>query len=631
MTTNNIKNILRTGLVGCGMAAALTACTDTWDEHYEGTVNGIHEGTLWQAIQQNPDLSNFASVIQATGYDKSLASSQVFTVFAPTNANFSQSEANDLIAQYRQQKGVVNDDDNTVVKEFVQNHIALYNFSVSPTSNDSIVLMNGKYAMLRSDAIDNSSYESSNQLYGNGVLFTVGRPIDFSANVFEYLRKDADLDSVRSFLYNPLFYYKKFNPSASVEGGIDDLGRTIYLDSVFNQRNDLFNELGILNSEDSVYWMLAPTNEQWAKLYDEYKDYFNYPQNVDKLLTVGDRDSLVYVNIGKAILQGATFSQTTNRTFTNGARQNPQRLDSVYAVGAVIDYNSRSYRWGANFNYYQYFGAFLPDGILAEADSTACSNGRVMKVHDWKIDKLQTFHRWKVIEGEGAGNLREIGKYESNTTTHDSTQLATALVSVVDNPRFRGRVFNNRYVRFTPSTTNLMWDATFNITQVLSNIGYDIYLVTVPYLATDSNTVDTLQSKFRVNLVYTDGNGKRQSHRFVEKDVADPTKARASSSGIINNSGTSVDYILLAEDFKFPLCTYGIRETDPIVSFQIENRTTNSEVNQGRYTKNIGVDCILLVPHGTLQLVDDNPFYPGEPAMVAMPHGDHLWQYMFRR
>ena len=114
----------------------LVSCTDTWDEHYDATAEGVQKGSLWEAIKQNPELSNFASVIEACGYDVPLGSSQVFTVFAPTNANFSQAEAQALIAQYQAEKGKVSDEDNTTIKEFLQNHIALYNHSVSSISND---------------------------------------------------------------------------------------------------------------------------------------------------------------------------------------------------------------------------------------------------------------------------------------------------------------------------------------------------------------------------------------------------------------------------------------------------------------------------------------------------------------
>ena len=86
---------LYTKVLGLALAAlTFTACSDTWDEHYEGLADGVHEGSLWQAIKSDPELSNFASVLEACGFDKSLASSQVFTVFAPTNASFSAEAEN---------------------------------------------------------------------------------------------------------------------------------------------------------------------------------------------------------------------------------------------------------------------------------------------------------------------------------------------------------------------------------------------------------------------------------------------------------------------------------------------------------------------------------------------------------
>ena len=192
MMRNNIYN----KVLGLAVAAlTLAACADTWNDHFEGSSQGAQDGSLWQAIKQNSNLSNFASVVAACGYDMSLDGTQVFTVFAPTNDHFSSEEAAKLITQYNQEKGKVSDDDNSVIKEFVQNHIALFNHSVSPSSNDSLTLMNGKNAILTSGSINNASFLSTNQLYRNGVLFVIGETINYEPTVFEYLRKDADLDS----------------------------------------------------------------------------------------------------------------------------------------------------------------------------------------------------------------------------------------------------------------------------------------------------------------------------------------------------------------------------------------------------------------------------------------------------
>ena len=66
---NNIYKKISRGLLCCGFAVALTACSDTWDDHYDSLSSGsVHEGSLWQAIKSNPDLSNFASVIEACDF-----------------------------------------------------------------------------------------------------------------------------------------------------------------------------------------------------------------------------------------------------------------------------------------------------------------------------------------------------------------------------------------------------------------------------------------------------------------------------------------------------------------------------------------------------------------------------------
>ena len=114
-------------VIGLAIAAlTFAACSDTWDDHYDNKGEGMSDATLWQAIKQNSNLSNFAKVVEGCGYDKALNSSQVFTVFAPTNDQFSAQEAEELIAGYNAEKGKVNDDDNTVIKDFLQNNISMY-------------------------------------------------------------------------------------------------------------------------------------------------------------------------------------------------------------------------------------------------------------------------------------------------------------------------------------------------------------------------------------------------------------------------------------------------------------------------------------------------------------------------
>ena len=565
----------------------MTSCSDTWDDHNNRAAEGVEEGTLWQAIQQNPELSNFSSVVEACGYDKSLASAQVFTVFAPTNSCFSKEEADKLIAAYNTEKGKVDDRDNSTIKEFLQNHIALYNYSVSQSSNDTIMMMNGKNILLTSSKIGNSPLTSSNKLYDNGVLFTVGSQIDYFPNVFEYMRRDAELDSLYSFFYNERFYRKEFQASKSVEGGIVD-GRTIYLDSVFRQQNDLFDSQFLnarLNNEDSTYWMLMPTNEAWRKLVDEYQNYFNYDNTVDK------RDSVFYTNTRMAIMKGTAFSRTIN---TDAMLQ-----DSAMSTNAVLFYNLRKYTWGADdLHYYQYYNPL--SGIFTGNTNMACSNGIAMKVQDWKIDKRETFFQTKIIEAEGQGSIREVSKVVDKVTTNDDGSKDTTWIETIV-PRNRyvesgniyyNKVSNNGFVEFEPTRTTVNHSVTFNIKDVLSNIGYDIYVVTAPALANDSNATDIqrLPTRLKFTLYHHTQDGKTVKTGNTEGvPLVDNTA--------VVNQPDEVDYIKVAENFKFPVASYGLEEDEPQVSLKVESYVTSTQQRNNTYTRTMRIDCIILKPH----------------------------------
>ena len=581
------------------VALTFMACSDTWDDHYDKKGEGTNDATLWQAISQNGNLSNFAKVVQACGYDKALNSSQVFTVFAPTNDNFSAQEAEELIAGYNAEKGKVMDDDNTVIKEFIQNHIAMYNHSVSPMRDDSLVMMNGKNMFLTSGSFGGNQILSSNVHYNNGVLFTIQGKAQYFPTVFEYLRKDADLDSIASFFYNTRFYRKEFVPGRSVAGGLEN-GKTVYLDSVFVQQNDLWDYLwAYTNEEDSTYWMVVPTNQVWKQLIEEYEPYFNYDKNVSF------RDSMAYTLPRMAIVNGTTFSRTVNT--------DSHLTDSALSTSAAETYTSREYMWGnKNLHYYQFGGKSAVNtqkplsatGIFTGTDDVVCSNGLVRKTNDWKINKLNTFYQWIIIEAEEGSSVKEVSKQE-NSTTHDMEPTIKAVTRrVMSDNRFNGKVWSNAFVDFQQQKTTVNHTVTFNIRNVLSNIPYDIYLVTAPALANDSNATEAerIPCKMECAIYYHDQNGETQ---------------RTSLKSSFSNNPNIMDYILLSDaekGFSFPTATYGLTEAEPQITLELKTKVSSSELRTKKFDRTMRIDCIMLVPHG-ISNVDEERF-------EIAPHGD---------
>lgn len=581
------------------VALTFMACSDTWDEHYDQKGEGTNDATLWQAISQNGNLSNFAKVVQACGYDKALNSSQVFTVFAPTNDQFSAQEADELIAGYNAEKGKVIEDDNTVIKEFIQNHIAMYTHSVAPTSNDSLVLMNGKKTLLTANSFGNNQILTNNQHYNNGVLFTIQGKAKYFPTVFEYLRKDADLDSIASFFYNTHFYRKEFVPERSVAGGLEN-GKTVYLDSVFVQQNDLWDYLwAYTNEEDSTYWMVVPTNQVWKQLIEEYESYFNYDNNVPY------RDSMAYTLPRLAIVNGTTFSRTVNT--------DSHLTDSALSTIAAERYTYRESYWGHNNLHYYQFGSkpatntqkpFSATGIFSDTEDIVCSNGLVKKTNDWKINKLNTFYQWIIIEAEEGSSVKEVSKQE-NSTTHDMEPTIKAVTRrVMNDNRFNGKVWSNAFVEFQQQKTTVNHTVTFNVRNVLSNIPYDIYLVTAPALANDSNATEAerIPCKMECAIYYHDQNGETQ---------------KTSLKSSFSNNPDIVDYILLSDPekgFEFPTATFGLTETDPQITLELKTKVSSSELRTKKFDRTMRIDCIMLVPHG-ISNVDEERF-------EIAPHGD---------
>lgn len=569
-----------TKVLGLALAAlAFNACSDDWDEHYKAQPQGSGV-SLWQTISTDENLSNFRLVMEHCGYDKVLASSQIFTVFAPTNEYFSEAQAKAQNAIYDEdkQKGR-KEKENRAIKEFVMNHIALYNHSVSTNFNDTIVMMNGKYLPLTNRTVDgqavgtigDQTFLSTQLPHENGTLYIVDGQVDYFANVLEQLDKVEGLDSLAAFfdLYNEY----EFIPELSVPGGIVN-GQTVYLDSVTRLENELFYYVGLLNDEDSTYWMLAPTNEMWSGMVEEYTNYFNYDDKVAK------RDSLQYLYSRLAIVRGTVFSATVNpETMVN---------DSVKSTNAM-HYRTRYMEYG-NYDtyYYQYDKPYEAGGIFSDVETILCSNGEVRKANTWNIDKSQTFSQMILTEAEMRSSLAYV---DGSKEEAPNPKTRTSTVTVRPGNPFYNKVSGNSFIEIAPVTANVMPSATFYIRNVLSNMPYDIYAVMVPALAADTlaTAIQRLPTLARFTLLYHDQNGEE-----ISKGVVLQSKQETRADVL--------DTILLASNVVIPTCSYGVDE--PQVTLEVENRVGTGQNNK-THTRTMRLDAIILKPHEGEEIVID--------------------------
>lgn len=597
MTIMKFKTILLSIAL---VAGAVTSCTDTWDDHYTVATHG--EGTLWQQIGNDASLSNFKAVLEAAGYDKLLNSSQVFTVFAPTNDQLSDDARDKYIAQYKEEKAKgIKDEKNSVIKEFVQNHISLYNYSTSSEMPDgSIRMMNGKRNSFTNEAFAGKNYLSKNNLTSNGLLYKISGQAGYIPSVYEQLSKDPQLSNVWDYLSE--YSIEEFQPNLSVPGEIID-GKTHYLDSVTVTTNEILEEWlqGEIENEDSTYWMVVPTNDVWKKKLEENEKYFVY----DKKVSETERDSFQYHFPRYSIIVGSVFSQTSNQKIFQ--EETALATDSAMSTNAV-PYLERRKEFGSyDKKFFQYNDPFGKNGVFTGTQNTECSNGRVMKAADWHIPNSMTFLREIVMEGESNTTLDSLNVRSTENKAGDTNPVKNVNVTT-DNP-FYNKVSGHGYLEISPSGTGNFTKALFDVRGVLSNVPYDVYVVTAPAEAGDTTATEQqcLPTVFRCtiqchdmegNAYYTNTKGELKLPVFVNNDeTRGPTTNYTNSAVAVDRLATTagvVDSVFIGT-YTFPTCSYKLNEAQ--VKLVIDSRVSNTQLNNKQYNRTLRLDCIVFKPH----------------------------------
>ncbi len=524
-------------------ASCLTACSD-WDDHFNNTGSGAagNNQTLWQQIKGNPELSDFAQVLEETeifrlhkktgvSYAELLDGGQSFTVVAPVNGTFNKDS---LLSLVQTAQG-----DSMVEKSFVFNHISRSLSSVNQ-ENKRVLLLNRKYADFEDGMIEGVAMTAPNQRAKNGMLHVAARPLPYEHNLYEMLCDNPDLSPIGAALRK--YEEDYFDAESSVSSGIVE-GVPVYVDSVIIERNRMLDYIGYVNSEDSLYWVTVPTKEAWNQSWEETSKYFQYDA------TVAKRDSLMHYWTTRALMDDAIFNLTLNPWIT----EPKEATDSLVSV---------QYRRPGNYQkpvYHVFQRPFDAGGVLADAREIVCSNGVIYEQDSWPFTPEQTFLRPLWMEAENTSYV-----IANKGCVYNTRRNISKLIS------------EGAYLQILPEKATSNWEMTFRINNTLS-AHYDIYAV-VLLRSLESAETKFRPNKFKATINYVDEEGKAQSFncnntQFVTDSVA-------------------VDTVLLAENFYLPACNYD--QTDIKVSVKLQCSITARE--QASYSREMYLDYIYLRP-----------------------------------
>lgn len=534
-----INNIMRKWKKGFSLiiypltfSVALASCSD-WSDHYNGTDELEGGGqTLWNELQSNPQLSDFCEVLSNTmvfrhhkktpvSYAQMLNGGQSFTVVAPLNGTFDKSALLQLVQ--------TNQGDSVVEKSFIHNHLSRTTTSLNG-EKQSMLLLNGKHAVVEAGKIEGVDIATPNIHASNGILHIANTRLPYRYNLYEALCDIQEFSNIGSFLRQ--YEEDYFDAENSVSSGIIE-GVPVYVDSVVVERNRMLEQIGLINAEDSVYWVVAPSTQGWQTAWDMVKDYFVYDEKVLR------RDSLQQFWTTRALLDDGIYNLTDQKS----------TKDSLISV----QYNRRRPNW------HVFYKPFEPNGILNDAEVVECSNGILYKTSVWPFTPEQTFFRELWTEGEDESHITA-----ENLCSHVRMSVAADSIS------------ENSFLDVIPSSTTAQWSMTFKIDNNLSGT-YDIAVVVLPQTVTGKKAANP--NKFKATINYIDTNGGKKSFNCNNKQFeTNPEK---------------VDTVWVAEGFKFPTCNYA---QEAIKSeLKIDCSITSRE--NLKFAREMYIDCIYLRPH----------------------------------
>lgn len=153
----------------------LLGCKETWDKHY-GEYPETVDQNIWEAMQNDPQISNFVKVLKESQLDSLFLSDIPYTIFAPTN---------DAVANYLAT--------STFDKVVLQYHFASHFINTSNVQGKrQVQTLTEKFALFEKHGskvlIDGVEIDSESPLYNNGKYFVMSEVVTPRPNLYEYYK-----------------------------------------------------------------------------------------------------------------------------------------------------------------------------------------------------------------------------------------------------------------------------------------------------------------------------------------------------------------------------------------------------------------------------------------------------------
>ena len=262
------------------------SCQKEWDDHYSTDYQIVPGSTLAERLSDGSfgeDAKLFLEILDNTyftfrgaavpySYLDFLDDDQFLTVWVPKASSLTDEER----ALYTK-KNKTYAENVLVANRFILNHVARFSHPVGGDYSEEFFMMSKKRYQTEGNSIDDIPYnlDKSNIACKNGIIHSIDGKLVYRQNIYEYLTTSDEYKDVIGDFFEK-YTREEVDINRSVEEDIDELGRTVYSDSVIIKRNVLLDRYGYIEREDSNYVMVIPTPQVWSDKYDSITKFFEY-------------------------------------------------------------------------------------------------------------------------------------------------------------------------------------------------------------------------------------------------------------------------------------------------------------------------------------------------------------------
>ena len=631
---------------------AVPSCTDTWSEHYLSEDAYTANESLWEVLEGREDLSNFREIIEKAKFYRDehhpaftiegedtvyytfkdvLNGNTPVTVWAPANEAMTQEEWDKFAA-------MAENDGYNLQQQFLGNHIALYRKTMTKSGQETFRLINSKFATVNYDdsKLQKSHIVEKNIGARNGLLHVLDSHNEFLFNLYEYIKFSGEVNTFSEYLVKRDTLY--FEPSKSIEGLPDANGNPTYVDSVYVLNNMMFdmnsenptsidandawmNNLNMfhaqLNTEDSAFVMIVPTDIAWETVTNKLKPYYKYVSTYPRMdktkisstkastsSIFGARksyengkgyetvDSLQDVNINMDIITPLVFNvnlQPNNGTvwtlekFMKGGYRECEYLlttvgDTIRDVYEEIN-GIKTLVWSKN--------SLFEDASVKEQKEM--SNGYAIVSDKWNYPRSY----W----------MRDIDVDASVFKTYDKSAATNTTEFDINNTISKdwideyGRCSEQKYLQVSGRSASTNPEIAFALEGSKQGYAdamsgkYDVQIVLVPrwYETSQDGERDTTAVVYKNRLICT---LYYWDESLIGGSDLKYTKQNKIVSDKIEYSGEKVDTITVLTDVEFPVSYKNLLQAHPVLHITSDKISKDDE--KANYNRTFNIDRIIL-------------------------------------